>query len=176
MSKTNPLDALAVKNVIARYCEALDTKDFTILEDVFMQNVSADYPFNSDLQGVEAVAKAIKNRYIRPGSMFVKGDLTTGRLGPVRTHHSLTTQRVVFDDTGKAAHAVTYFQGAHFGQGPHEGKLLCAYGRYIDDLVLLQTDNAKCEGVPGASGIWRIKKRKVAFTQRIGDEMIMSEH
>ncbi|KAH6612715.1 hypothetical protein C7974DRAFT_323040 [Boeremia exigua] len=156
MSRINPMDVLAVRNVISRYCEALDTKDFTLLESVFTQDVSAEYPFNSDLQGVKAVATAIR-----------------ARLGPVRTHHSLTTQRIVFEDTGKVAHAVTYFQGAHFGQGPHEGKLLCAYGRYIDDLVLRQGGD---EGVPGASGLWRIERRKVAFTQRIGDERIMSEH
>ncbi|KAJ4379990.1 hypothetical protein N0V86_004297 [Didymella sp. IMI 355093] len=158
MSKTNPLDILAIKNVISHYCEALDDKNFALLEKVFLHDVNADYPFNSDLQGVEAVANAIRNR-----------------LGPVRTHHNLTTQRIVFDDTGKSAHAVTYFQGAHFGQGPHEGKLLCAYGRYIDDLVLLEA-NGDTEGVSGASGIWRIKRRKVAFTQRIGDEKIMAEH
>jgi hypothetical protein len=99
--------------------------------------------------------------------------LTKDRLGPVRTHHNLTTQRIEFDDNGKTAHAVTYFQGVHFGQGPHEGKMLCAYGRYVDDLLLQQGHH---EGVPGASGIWRIQKRKVAFTQRIGDEKIMSEH
>ena len=102
--------------------------------------------------------------------------LTNRRLGPVRTHHNLTTQRITFEDSGKTGHAVTYFQGAHFGQGPHEGKLLCAYGRYIDELVLQDVTDGDYEGVPGASGIWRIKKRKVAFTQRIGDEKIMSEH
>ncbi|OSS53972.1 hypothetical protein B5807_01783 [Epicoccum nigrum] len=156
MSKISHSDVLAVKNVISLYCEALDSKDFMLLEKVFVEDVSADYPFNSDLQGVDAVAKAIRNR-----------------LGPVRTHHNLTTQRILFDDSGKTAHAVTYFQGVHFGQGPHEGKQLCAYGKYFDDLVLQQGDH---EGVPGASGIWRIQKRKVAFTQRIGDEKIMSEH
>ena len=109
------------------------------------------------------------------GRHFVRvyGILTKDRLGPVRTHHNLTTQRILFDDDGTTAHAVTYFQGVHFGQGPHEGRLLCAYGKYIDDLVLQPGDH---EGVPGASGIWRIEKRKVAFTQRIGDEKIMSEH
>jgi hypothetical protein len=62
MSKTNPLDILAIKNVISRYCEALDDKNFALLEKVFLHDVSADYPFNSDLQGVEAVANAIRNR------------------------------------------------------------------------------------------------------------------
>lgn len=98
------------------------------------------------------------------------------RLGPVRTHHNLTTQRIIFDETGKAAQAVTYFQGAHFGQGAHEGKLLCAYGKYMDDLALRDDNDGNVEGMPGASGIWRIQKRKVVFTQRIGDERIMSEH
>lgn len=63
MSKINPSDILAIKNVISRYCEALDSKDFMILEDVFTHDVSADYPFNSDLQGVTAVAEAIEKRY-----------------------------------------------------------------------------------------------------------------
>ncbi|KAJ4316034.1 hypothetical protein N0V94_005661 [Neodidymelliopsis sp. IMI 364377] len=157
MLQVNPLDILAIKNVISRYCEALDTKNFDALGKVFVENVDADYPFNSNLEGVDAVAKAIQNR-----------------LGPIRTHHNLTTQKIEFSATG-TAHAVTYFQGAHFGQGPHEGKLLCAYGKYIDDLVLLETNDASCDGVPGASGIWRIRSRKVAFTQRIGDERIMSE-
>jgi ketosteroid isomerase-like protein len=63
MSKINPLDILAVKNVISRYCEALDTKDFAVLEKVFVPDVIADYPFNSNLEGAKAVAKAIQNRY-----------------------------------------------------------------------------------------------------------------
>lgn len=63
MPKVNQQDVLAVKNVIARYCEALDAKDFALLEEVFVQDVNADYPFNSDLQGVKAVAKAIANRH-----------------------------------------------------------------------------------------------------------------
>ena len=62
MSNVSPLDILALKNVISLYCEALDTKDFALLEKVFLQDVSADYPFNSDLQGVNAVANAIKYR------------------------------------------------------------------------------------------------------------------
>jgi ketosteroid isomerase-like protein len=62
MFQVNPLDILAIKNVISRYCEALDTKDFNALGKVFVENVNADYPFNSNLEGVDAVAKAIQNR------------------------------------------------------------------------------------------------------------------
>ncbi|KAF1943483.1 hypothetical protein EJ02DRAFT_502162 [Clathrospora elynae] len=158
MPDVNPLDHVAVKNVISRYCEALDLKDFNLLDKVFLSEVTANYPFNPDLKGVSALQTAIRNR-----------------LGSVRTHHNLTTQTITFHSDGRTAHAVTYFQGAHFGQGPHEGKLLCAYGRYVDDLVLLEAKDGDFEGVQGASGIWRINKRTVLFTQRIGDEKIMKE-
>ncbi|KAI8935991.1 hypothetical protein NX059_007494 [Plenodomus lindquistii] len=156
----NTCDYIAIQNVIARYCEALDTKSFDELSTVFTPDVAANYPFDSDLKGVQAVSAAIQKR-----------------LGPIRTHHSLTTQRITFGLDGNTAFAVTYFQGAHFGQGQHEGKLLCAYGRYMDHLVVTQrTPNGDYEGVPGASGLWRIEKRTVAFTQRIGDEKIMKEY
>jgi hypothetical protein len=54
--------------------------------------------------------------------------------------------------------------------------MLSAYGRYMDELVLVPTKDGDVDGVPGASGTWRIKKRTVAFTQRIGNEMIMKEY
>lgn len=64
MSGINSFDHLAVKNVVSRYCEALDSKDFDLLNKVFLPNVVADYPFNSDLDGVDAVSKAIQNRCV----------------------------------------------------------------------------------------------------------------
>lgn len=62
MPSANPFDQLAIKNVLSRYCEALDLKDFDLLEKVFVSDVIADYPFNADLKGVNAVGAAIKNR------------------------------------------------------------------------------------------------------------------
>jgi len=58
----NPLDILAVQNVLARYCEALDTKDFSLFDKVFVPDVAADYPFNNDMKSVDAVRDAITNR------------------------------------------------------------------------------------------------------------------
>ncbi|KAL6156021.1 hypothetical protein ACJQWK_09985 [Exserohilum turcicum] len=159
MTEINPLDMLAIKNVVSRYCQALDSKDYDMLGQVFVPDVEADYPFNSNMKSLDEVKDAIKNR-----------------LGPVRTHHSLTTQTITFGSDAKTAQVMTYFQGVHFGQGPHEGKMLCAYGKYTDNLVLQEAQNGDFEGVQGASGIWRIKGRTVTFTQRIGDEKIMKEH
>jgi hypothetical protein len=137
-------DDLAVRNTLSQYCIALDTKNFDLLHDVFTADVIANYPFNPNLTGVKAVKDAIQNR-----------------LGPIKTWHGLTTQRIVFESPSKAE-AATYFTGAHFGQGPHEGKVLNAYGRYEDELVQ-------------SGGKWLISERKVVFTARIGDEKIMSE-
>ncbi|RYN92900.1 hypothetical protein AA0120_g4768 [Alternaria tenuissima] len=111
MSDINPLDVLAIKNVVSRYCQALDLKDFDLLGKVFVPDVEASYPFNEAIQSLDELKDAIKNR-----------------LGPIRTHHNLTTQTITFRSDAQTARVVTYFQGVHFGQGPHEGKMLCAYG------------------------------------------------
>lgn len=62
----NPHDILAIRNTLSRYCEALDTKVLSLLEKVFLPDVIADYPFNSNLKGVDAVRNAIHNRYYHP--------------------------------------------------------------------------------------------------------------
>jgi hypothetical protein len=55
--------------------------------------------------------------------------------------------------------------------------VLTAYGKYVDELVCLSVEEGgDFEGVDGASGIWRIKRRIVVFASRIGDEKIMSEY
>lgn len=111
--------------------------------------------------------------------------LTTQSLGPITTHHSLTTSSLTFSPDGRTATATTYFVGCHFGQGPHEGKVLQAWGKYVDVLEVLtdeeqgegeaEGEGDASEGVPGASGRWRIRSRDVGFTKRIGEEKIMSE-
>lgn len=62
MAIVNQFDHLAIKNVLSRYCQALDSKDFSLLESVFATNVVANYPFNPDMQGIEVIQNAIKNR------------------------------------------------------------------------------------------------------------------
>lgn len=185
----NPLDQLAIQNAIARYCEALDTKVWDLFTKVFTPDVVANYPFNPDMKGIDAVRNAISNRYYYSPkhlnfffllSLFSLPRITLtralARLGPIATHHALSTQTIVFGSDPRTANAVTYFVGSHFGQGPHEGKVLQAYGRYVDELVLMDVgEDGDYEGVPGASGVWRIKRRTVGFTKRVGDERIMSE-
>ena len=63
MTEINPLDVLAIKNVVSRYCQALDLKDFDMLSQVFDPDVDANYPFNPNLKSLNEVKDAIKNRY-----------------------------------------------------------------------------------------------------------------
>jgi hypothetical protein len=71
MTQINPFDYLAVKNVLSRYCQALDSKDLASLSKVFTQDVIADYPFNPSMNGVEVIVNAIKKRYIRIAALLL---------------------------------------------------------------------------------------------------------
>lgn len=62
MSGPSPLDHFAIQNTIARYCVALDTKDFALLDEVFVHDVHAKYPFRDAMNGCEAVKEAIQGR------------------------------------------------------------------------------------------------------------------
>ena len=62
VANINPLDYVAIQNTLARYCLALDGKDFELLKQVFTADVDAIYPFGGQIKGVEKVAAAIKKR------------------------------------------------------------------------------------------------------------------
>lgn len=116
MTEINPLDVLAIKNVVSRYCQALDSKDFEMLGEVFLPDVQANYPFNNNMKSVNEVKNAIKNRYsLDPfsGRVFCQNLTALLSLGPVRTHHSLTTQTITFRPDARTAQVETYFQGVH---------------------------------------------------------------
>lgn len=60
---TNFADYLAIKNTLALYCVALDTKDYSLLEEVFVPDAQAIYPFDGgNMVGVEVIAGVISKR------------------------------------------------------------------------------------------------------------------
>ena len=62
----NPIDYFAIQNTISRYCIALDTKNFNLLQSVFSQEVEAKYPLSSHgFKGERELAAAIEKRFIR---------------------------------------------------------------------------------------------------------------
>jgi ketosteroid isomerase-like protein len=161
----NSTDYIAIQNVLARYCFALDTKDLNQLHQVLTPDIDAQYPFpGGDMQGIEAVISVISKR-----------------LHAITSQHALTTQAITILPSGNRAHATTYFSGVHFGQDEWAGQTCTAYGKYVDELVLLEEsgseskgegDEGKEEVLAGASGRWRVCKRKVEFMARIGEEGI----
>lgn len=60
----------------------------------------------------------------------------------------------------------------HFGKGEWQGRTCTAYGKYIDELVLLPEAAGGEKVLAGASGRWRVKKRTVEFMARVGEEGI----
>lgn len=62
MASSNPIDYFAIQNTLARYCIALDTKDFDLFDQVFTTDVDAIYPFRSPMHGAQELAAAIKKR------------------------------------------------------------------------------------------------------------------
>jgi hypothetical protein len=66
----------------------------------------------------------------------------------------------------------------HFGKDEWAGQTCTAYGKYVDELVLLEESESETKGegkeevLAGSSGRWRVCKRKVEFMARIGEEGI----
>lgn len=65
----------------------------------------------------------------------------------------------------------------HFGQNEWAGQICTAYGKYVDELILLPSTGDTTEGkeeavLSGANGHWRVSKRRVEFMARIGEEGI----
>lgn len=97
------------------------------------------------------------------------------RLSPVTTQHALTTQQITIAASGTEAEVKTYFTGIHFGTGKWEGQQVTAWGMYEDTLRV--DPEGQGQGVEGASGNgrWRVCRRKVGFTKRLGEEGVMQE-
>lgn len=99
-------------------------------------------------------------------------------LHAITSQHALTTQHIAISPSASHATATTYFSGVHFGKPPQWQNVTCtAYGKYIDELVLLpasQDSSTASDGqvLHGASGIWKIRRRKVEFMARVGEEGI----
>ena len=90
---------------------------------------------------------------------------------PITSQHALTTQHIEIAEDGKTAKATTYFTGIHFGTGKWKGQQVTAWGKYVDDLILVEGQDQS--SLPGASGQWLIKRREVGFMSRMGEEGVM---
>ncbi|TPX07273.1 uncharacterized protein E0L32_010770 [Thyridium curvatum] len=153
MAAPNPFDYEAIRNCIARYSIAPDTKNFALFKEVFAEDVQAQYSFWGCQWAYEEPTR------------------TGSRLAPVQTQHSLTTQTIEIDETGQSAVATTYFAGLHFGVGKWKGQQVSSWGKYDDHIVLVPGR----KDIPGSSGKWLIQKRTLTFMGRWGEEGVMQE-
>jgi hypothetical protein len=63
MATPNPHDYFAIRNVLALYCIALDTKNLSLLSQVLTSDITASYPFpGGEMQGLESVIATISKR------------------------------------------------------------------------------------------------------------------
>lgn len=67
MAAPNPFDYEAIRNCIARYSIALDTKNFALFNEVFAEDVQAQYPFggvNGLMRSRQELGGAIETRFV----------------------------------------------------------------------------------------------------------------
>jgi hypothetical protein len=110
-------DRVEISDLLARYCIALDTREFALLDEVFVDEVSWDY----DLFGSGSGRDALRD-ILRAG--LAKLDAS---------QHSLSTHLATPTDTGVSAR--TYIQGQHVRQKARAGRLFMIGGWYLDEIV-----------------------------------------
>lgn len=110
-------DRLDIAEVLARYCVALDTRDWDLLQQVFAADAACDYGSVGSPQGIPAIAAAIRGTI---------GDLDA-------TQH--LTGNVLVDLDGDRATASCYLLSQHVRRGQEGGEEYLIGGRYHDELV-----------------------------------------
>jgi hypothetical protein len=127
---------LTIRNTLANYCIALDTKQYTLLNSVFAKDVKCNYaavtPQHPSIHGVDAFISKIHT-------------VLEGK----STQHGLTTQRLIFEDNAKVCNALTYFTANTFSQKDEDLLHVTVFGYYEDRLEEVE------------AGEWRIVERKV---------------
>lgn len=109
-------DRLAIIELTHRYCWALDSKQFDLLDTVFLPDATAELR-SAPLEGRDAIRNRIRNA-----------------LDPLdATQHTVSNHLVTID--GDTASARTYLHSQHVRTGTPGGELYVIAGRYEDELV-----------------------------------------
>ena len=108
------VDRAAIVDITHRYCWALDTKDWPVLDTIFTVDASAD--LTVDLVGREQILQRIKNA-----------------LTPMDdTQHIVSNHQIVLN--GDSATCRCYLQAQHVRKAAHGGPNFIIAGRYEDQL------------------------------------------
>ena len=133
------IDEAEIHRLLTRYAEALDTRDYAALDEVFTENATSNYEGIGKFDGREAI-RGLMRRALE-------------QCGP--TQHLLGTVRIELIDDSHAR-ARCYLAAIHVGKGEYEGKLYTVWGEYRDRLEKVTAG-------------WRIVHRELAGIHAEGD-------
>ena len=111
------VDDHEIRGVALRYCRALDTKDWALLDDVFVPDATADLSGPIDLVGIEAIRDRIRSA-----------------LGHLDDSQHLVGNHEIDVDGDHATHRC-YLQAQHVRRAADGGPNYIVAGRYEDRFV-----------------------------------------
>lgn len=111
------LDDHEIRHLAFRYCRALDTKDWALLDDVFVADATAELGTSTTLVGIEAIRARI-----------------TGALAHLDDSQHLVGNHEIAVDGDTATHRC-YLQAQHVRSAASGGPNYIVAGRYEDRLA-----------------------------------------
>jgi 3-phenylpropionate/cinnamic acid dioxygenase small subunit len=108
------VDRAAITDVTIRYCWALDTKDWAVLDTVFTEDANGD--LLEDVVGRVAIKKRVETALSRMDE----------------TQHLISNHQIVV--RGDTATCRCYLQAQHVRKAAHGGPNFIIAGRYEDEL------------------------------------------
>lgn len=110
-------DRLDITDVLTRYCTALDSRQWDLLEQVFTVDARAEYGSVGSPAGLAEITEGIRGTI---------GDLDA-------TQHLIGNVAVTL--AGDTATASCYLMSQHLRTGVPEGETYMIGGRYVDELT-----------------------------------------
>ena len=111
------LDEREIHQVVTRYCRALDTKDWALLDDVFVPDATSDLASGRTLVGIDAIRDRIRN------ALHELDD----------SQHLVGNHEIAVD--GDTATHRCYLQAQHVRTAAAGGPNYLVAGRYEDQLA-----------------------------------------
>lgn len=108
----------AIEDLLVKYATALDSRQYDLLSEVFVDDAVAVYVGVAECDGLQNIVKLVS-------SVLVQCAVT---------QHLLGNFRIAIN--GNEATAQCYLQAIHTGQGDYANALHTVWGEYSDKLVL----------------------------------------
>ncbi|MGI5159149.1 nuclear transport factor 2 family protein [Microbispora sp. CA-102843] len=139
-------DRLDIAELLARYCFALDDRDWGLLEQVFTEDAAAEYGLAGHPRGLPAIVEVVR-----------------ASLEPLdASQHFVGTSLVEATGAGEAK-GRTYLIAQHIRHGTPGGDLYTIAGTYVDRFVRTRDG-------------WRIANRHLTHTWTQGNPAVLASH